>query len=587
VEQNVGAAFLRTMQVLAGLLVLFWLAQFMLVRRGFLRWLRHLTAVAERFGKGDFTARAHVETRDELGQLAGAFNQMATEVEQSDTSLKAEINERKRTEEELFRVASIVMSSEDAILSKTLDGIVTSWNNGAERVYGYQAEEITGQHVLKLFPPELAAEEAQILEKITRGERIESYETARVRKDGRRIPVSLTVSPIKDAQGNVIGISNVARDITIQKQMEEELKKARDTALESARLKSEFLANMSHEIRTPMNGVIGMTGLLLDTDLDDEQRDFTETVRSSADSLLTIINDILDFSKIEAGKMHFEKVDFDLRAVVESTVELLADRAQAKGIELASLVDSSVPVHVRGDAGRLRQVLVNLVSNGVKFTETGEVTVCAQRESETDTHVTIRYAIKDTGIGIAPEAQRLLFQAFVQADGSTTRKYGGTGLGLAISKQLVELMGGEIGIESAPGQGSTFWFTARLEKQLEEAQTATPQSRADLHDLRVLVVDDNATNRRILLHQTTSWGMIASEAENGAAALESLRAARQKGEPFDVALLDFNMPGMDGFELTRAIKADANVANVRLVLMPSFGNRGDGQLAREMESLHI
>jgi PAS domain S-box-containing protein len=443
------------------------------------------------------------------------------------------------------------------------------WNKAGEELFGRTSAEAAGKSDYDFFPKEQADVYVARDRETIKGGKLVEYEEEHLGPKGKRLLLTRKV-PIFDDKGQPLYLLGISEDITERKMVEAALRDAKEAAEAAAKAKSEFLANMSHEIRTPMNGVIGMTGLLMDTSLNQLQREFADTIRTSADALLTIINDILDFSKIEAGKLDFEHLDFDLVDVVEGTVDMLAERAQTKGIELISSILPDVSTRLQGDPGRLRQILTNLVGNGIKFTQRGEVVVRVTKDSETATQITLRFSVTDTGVGIPAEVQARLFQAFTQADNSTTRKFGGTGLGLAIAKQLVAMMHGEIGVQSATGKGSTFWFTAQFEKQLGEIKPV-PVYNDDLFNLRVLVVDDNATNRQILRHQIFAWKMQKGSAASGHEALKTLRAAANAGTPYDLALLDMQMPEMDGLTLARTIKADPAIANTRLIILTSLG----------------
>ena len=484
-----------------------------------------------------------------------------------------------REAEEKYR--SIFENAIEGIFQSTQEGSYMSVNPALAEIFGYASPDEMVRSVthigrqLYVDPCRRQQFAAVMAEKGA----VRDFESEMRRKDGSTIWVSERARAVRDIDGKLLYYEGTIEDVTARRDAEGTIRQARDAALESVRLKSEFLANMSHEIRTPMNGIIGMVGLLLDMQLSPKQRDFAQTISTSAESLLTIINDILDFSKIEAGMLTFEEIDFDLATVVEGAVELLATRAAPKNVELAALIPSNVPFALRGDPGRLRQVLTNLVGNAVKFTAAGEVVVRAELLEDTDREAALRFRVTDTGIGIPPDVQGTLFQAFVQADGSTTRKYGGTGLGLAICKQLVQQMGGEIGVESEPGRGSTFWFTARLAKQAGKGSARA--RRPELEHKRVLIVDDNATSRQILHHLTSAWGMADQQAATAIEAITLLGRAASRGQPFDAVLVDAEMPGMNGFDLARTIKSDPRLQAPKLVMLTSLDRRDDSELLRE------
>ena len=561
----------------------------------------------------DYSVRAQKQSEDELGLLIDSFNQMLTQIQERDVQLQeaqnrlehrvlertaelsrsnSELQEqmeaRQQAQEALRksdeRFQLVARATNDCVWDWDIVANTVWWNEGFQKMFGYKAEEIQSgleSWSTRIHPDDLQWVTDSIRRVLDSGKNSWSNEYRFRRADGNYAYIFDRGYIIRNEEGKPIRAVGAMVDITARKQTEEELKKAKNSAEAASNAKSQFLANMSHEIRTPMNGILGMTGLALETNLTAEQRSLLTTVKESGDTLLSIINDILDFSKIEAGKMELEPIAFNLRERLEDTVAALGLRAHEKGLELGCFIDGRVSENLIGDPLRLRQVIVNLLGNAIKFTTSGEVVLRVDCENKNEETTCLRFSVSDTGIGIPEEKQKVIFDAFTQADNSMSRTYGGTGLGLTISKQLIELMGGKIWVESKVGLGSTFHFTAEFVLN-REAPGSTRKQPPLLHDVPVLIVDDNATNRFILESYVTRFGMKPFSVSSGHDALEALENAMNRQKPYTLVLLDAMMPELDGFHLARKIHAIPNLPKPAIVMLSSAGQVDAAERCRQL-----
>jgi len=521
------------------------------------------------------------EEKERIIRLSRA--ELLGEVKKKNEELLKFLDELKKAEKTLRQskqeFTAIFMNSPVAMVYLDEKGNIVNINSRFTELFGYTLEEIKDRNIDDgmIHPPGKIEEAKKITNKAFEGNFY--CETIRKKKDGTLFPVSISVSNIK-IDGQIKGVIGAYVDITERKLAEKEILRARKEAESASRTKSIFLASMSHEIRTPMNAIVGMVELLTSTTLSDEQKEYLEMLKISANNLLDIINNVLDISKIEAGQLELEKTAVDLQEVVESVGITLGSTAAQKGLELICHVEPDVPRYIIGDPTRLRQILINLVGNSLKFTEKGEVALSVEKVKSEDDKIDLLFKVRDTGIGIPKGKLSKIFESFTQVDAATTRKYGGTGLGLNISKQLVELMGGKIWVESELGKGSTFKFTvsSTVIKKAEEIEVAHPEIKG----LKVLILDDNATNRLIVRKTLLSWGSISVETEDGISALKELKSSQGKGEPYQLILTDRNMPEMDGFEVAEKIRELPGYEKIPIIMLSSDKGAGDVQRAKEL-----